>query len=99
MQSFSGDDNTYAWWASVIDLRLSNSLVDVDIPVFVGQGTEDMMAPPVSAQKLQQAFQQAGKTNLMLKEYNGLDHSFTDKANKNHLVEVCTDAISWILSH
>lgn len=99
LQSYSGDDNTYAWWASVIDLRLSNSLVDLDIPIFVGQGTEDIMAPPVSAKKLLQVFQQAGKTNLYLKEYAGYDHSFTDLSNKNHLVEVCTEAIGWMLKH
>lgn len=99
LQSFSGDDNTYAWWASVMDLRLSNSLIDLDIPIFVGQGTEDIMAPPVSAKKLLQVFQQAGKTNLYLKEYAGYDHSFTDLSNKNHLVEVCTGAIGWMLKH
>ena len=82
-----------------MDLRLSNSLVDLDIPIFVGQGTEDIMAPPISAKKLQQVFQQAGKTNLYLKEYIGYDHSFTNQEHKNHLVEVCVDAISWILKH
>jgi dienelactone hydrolase len=96
-KSFSGDDNTYAWWASIVDLRLSNSLVDLNIPIFVGQGTEDMMAPPVSAKKLQQAFQQSGKKNFYLKEYEGYDHSFTDKEQKSHLVEVFMEAISWIL--
>ncbi|MEO5943785.1 MAG: alpha/beta hydrolase-fold protein [Ferruginibacter sp.] len=99
LESFSGEDNTYAWWASVMNLRISNSLVDLDVPIFVGQGTEDIMAPPASAKKLQQVFQQAGKNNLYLKEYVGYDHSFTDQANKNHLVEVCTDAISWMLKH
>lgn len=99
LQSFSGDDNTYAWWASVINLRLSNSLVDLDIPIFVGQGSEDVMAPPISAKRLQQVFQQSGKTNLFLKEYAGYDHSFTDLLHKNHLAEVCVDAISWILKH
>ena len=97
LQSFSGEDNTYAWWASVMNLRLSNSLIDLKAPIFIGQGTEDMMAPPISAKKLQQTFQKAGKTNLYLKEYIGYDHSFTDKEHKNHLVEVCIDAISWIL--
>ena len=80
-----------------MDLRLSNSLVDLDIPIFVGQGTEDIAAPPVSAKKLQQLFLQAGKINLYLKEYAGYDHSFTDQAHKDHLVEVCIDAISWTL--
>lgn len=99
LESFSGDDNTYAWWASIMNLRLSNSLIDLEVPIFVGQGTEDIMAPPLSARKLQQVFQQAGKNNLFLKEYVGYDHSFTDQSNKNHLAEVCIEAISWILKH
>ncbi|HSK12589.1 MAG TPA: hypothetical protein VK907_05205, partial [Phnomibacter sp.] len=31
-RSYSGPDNTFAWWHSMMDLRLSNALVDLDIP-------------------------------------------------------------------
>ncbi len=96
-QSYSGDDNTLAWWASSTDLRLSNSLIDLTIPIFVGQGTEDLMALPASAKKLQQDFIDKKKTNLYLKEYQGYNHSFTDKDHKNHLVEVYLEAIDWMM--
>ncbi|MEO7524398.1 MAG: alpha/beta hydrolase, partial [Ferruginibacter sp.] len=98
IQSYNNEDNTYAWWASSTDLRLSNSLVDLKIPIFVAQGTEDMMALPASAQKLQKVFLERKKYNLQYKEYIGYDHGFRDKESKSHLGEVLTEAITWILN-
>jgi pimeloyl-ACP methyl ester carboxylesterase len=96
-KSYSGDDNTYAWWASIIDLRLENALLDLQIPIFLAQGTEDMMAPPISAQKLHEDFVKKGKTNLYYKEYKGYNHEYKDEKNKSHLVEVVTEGIKWML--
>jgi pimeloyl-ACP methyl ester carboxylesterase len=98
LKSYSGEDNTYAWWASIIDLRLENSLLDLKIPIFLAQGTEDMMAPPVSAQKLHEDFIKNGKKNLYYKEYKGHDHEYKDKNNESHLVEVIMEAIKWMLN-
>lgn len=97
LKSYSGEDNTYAWWASIISLRLENAFLDLKIPVFLAQGSEDLMAPPVSAQKLNQDFINNGKTNLCYKEYQGYNHEYKDKNNKSHLVEVVMEAITWIL--
>lgn len=98
LKSYSGEDNTYAWWASIIDLRLENALLDLDIPIFLAQGSEDLMAPPISAQKLNENFSKSGKTNLYYKEYKGYDHEYKDKNKKSHLVEVIMEAIKWMLN-
>jgi pimeloyl-ACP methyl ester carboxylesterase len=98
LKSYCGDDNTYSWWASIIDLRLENSLLDLKIPIFLGQGSEDIMAPPISARKLNENFLIQGKTNLHYKEYEGYDHGFSDRQHQSHLVEVFTEAIRWILN-
>lgn len=95
--SYSGSDNSYAWWNSIMDLRLSNVLLDVNVPIFLGQGTEDLMAPPESAEKLNAAFVAAGKKNLFYKLYPGYDHGFNDKNEKSHLSEVFREAIKWML--
>jgi esterase/lipase len=97
LKSYSGKDNTYAWWASIVDLRLGNALLDLKIPIFLAQGTEDMMAPPVSAQKLHEDFIKNGKKNLYYKEYAGYNHEYKDKNNESHLVEVIMEAIKWML--
>jgi len=96
-KSYDGDDNTYAWWASIIDLRLENALLDLNIPIYLIQGTDDMMAPPISAQKLNQDFLKNGKTNLFYKEFSGYDHEYKDKKGNSHLVEVITEALKWML--
>jgi len=98
-RSYSGEDNTYAWWNSIVDLRLENALLDVQVPIYLAQGTEDMMAPPASAQKLNEDFIKAGKKNLFYKEYKGYDHEYKDAAHKSHLVEVAMDAVKWILNN
>lgn len=96
-RSYSGEDNTYAWWNSILDLRLNNCLIDLDIPIYLAQGSDDMMSPAISAQTTIKAFLDRGKTNLFYKEYAGYDHSFLDKAGNSHLVEVVTESIRWIL--
>lgn len=96
-KSYSGADNTYAWWSSIVDLRLENCLLDLSIPINVVQGSSDIMAPPISARMLYENFVKEGKANLFYKEYEGLDHSYVDGAGNSHLVEVITESINWIL--
>ena len=97
-KSYSGADNTYAWWSSIMDLRLENCLIDLDIPIYLVQGSTDIMAPPISAQILNENFVKQGKTNLLYKEYKGYDHAFFDEAGNSHLVEVITECINYILN-
>ncbi|MEO5888595.1 MAG: alpha/beta hydrolase [Ferruginibacter sp.] len=97
VKSYSGDDNTYAWWNSIMDLRLENALLDLQIPIYLAQGAQDMMAPPVSAQRLNESFIQRGKTNLCYKEYKEYSHGFSDRENKSHIGQVFTEAIKWML--
>ena len=97
-QFISGIDNTHAWWTSIIDLRLENILIDLNIPIFLGHGTEDLMAPLRSAQRLSDTFRKAGKTNLFYKEYAGYNHAFTNQEKESRLVEVFMEAMEWILN-
>ena len=95
-KSYEGEDNTYAWWASIIDLRLQNALMDLKVPIFLAQGSEDMMAPPISAQKLRDQFVNSGRMNLYYKEYKGFDHEYKDPNGKSHLVDVINEGLLWI---
>ena len=96
-KSYSGADNTYAWWNSIIDLRLENCLLDLTIPIYLAQGSKDIMAPPISARTLNESFIKKGKTNLFYKEYEGYDHAYFDRDGNSHLIEVITEAIDWVL--
>ena len=98
-KSYSGADNTYAWWNSIVDLRLENCLLDLSIPINIVQGGRDIMAPPISARTLDEHFMTAGKTNLYYKEYAGLDHGYSDEEGNSHLIDVITESINWILNN
>jgi pimeloyl-ACP methyl ester carboxylesterase len=97
LKSYEGKDNTYAWWASIIDLRLENVLLDLTIPIYLVQGTADIMAPPISARKLNEDFIAKGKKNLFYKELDGYDHVYIDKAGNSHLVEVIYELLEQLL--
>jgi esterase/lipase len=98
-KSYDGEDNTFKWWASIIDLRLANTLLDLDIPIYVADGSEDLMMPALSAQKLNEEFIKQGKTNLVYKEYKGFNHEFADSTGKSHYAEIFIQAIAWMLSN
>lgn len=97
LKSYDGEDNTYAWWASIIDLKLENALLDLNIPIYLVHGTEDIMAPLIAARKLNESFTAKGKRNLLYKEYEGYDHGYNDKNGASHLVEVVMEQIEWLL--
>jgi dipeptidyl aminopeptidase/acylaminoacyl peptidase len=96
-KSYEGEDNTFMWWASIVDLRLANTLTDLNIPILLVHGTEDIMMPAASAKKLNEAFSQKGKTNLVYKEYQDYDHGYNDKKGQSHYVEVFLDAVNWMV--
>jgi dipeptidyl aminopeptidase/acylaminoacyl peptidase len=83
-KTYECEDNTFMWWASIIDLRLVNTLADLNIPILIVHGTEDIMMPVASARKLKEAFAQNGKTNLVYKEYQDYDHGYNDKKCESH---------------
>jgi len=95
--SYSGEDNTYAWWNSIVDLRLLNCLVDLKVPIYLAQGGEDIMSPSISAQATQEQFIDQGKTNMHYREYEGYDHGFSDSEGNSHLIQVVMESIRWIL--
>ena len=97
LKSYNGHQNTYAWWSSIMDLRLQNALLDLTIPIYMAQGAQDLTAPPASARLLKEAFIRNKKSNLIYKEYPDYDHAFTDKINESHFTEVVTEAIKWLL--
>lgn len=96
-ETFHGDTNTLAWWASIIDLRLQNVLVDVNIPILVCHGENDPYAPVAGARLLKDAFAKRNKTNLEYRELRGLDHGFTDSEGRSSLEAVYTSSLKWLL--
>ncbi len=76
-------------------------LLQIDVPIFVGYGTKDIISD--NCDLLPIDFISAGKSNLTVKPYFGLDHSFyqvvdgkPDHRNGAHFGDVVNDITNWI---
>ncbi len=87
-----GDDNTLRWWASIIDVRPSNILVNVRAPILIMQSEKDEMSPPAAARMVVERFKAAGKTNLTYRELPGLNHGLRDAQGKPGFGPVLAEA-------
>lgn len=66
--------NPYRWWSDIMDIEPLPDFLKLNIPVLVGIGEQDESVPVDSARFLESKFNEAGKTNLILKVYPGADH-------------------------
>jgi len=78
-------------------------LLKIDVPIFIGYGTNDPIAENDDLIPLDLIRQ--GKTNYTLKPYVGLDHNFfelkdgiPDRRNGAHWMDVINDVLSWTRS-
>jgi len=88
-----------AWTTFSIDY--TPYLFKINIPIFIGYGTEDIIAD--NCDLLPIKFIQNGKTNLTLKPYIGLDHNFfelkdgkPDYKNGKRWTDVVKDIVKWM---
>lgn len=96
---YDGDGNTLAWWASIIDIRLQNTLLDLSIPILIVHGEADEFAPIEGARLVADAFQKQGKRNLAFRELPKLNHSFADANGHSFLEGTYTSSLEWLLDH
>lgn len=66
--------NPYRWWSDVMDIEPLSDFLRLNIPILVGIGEQDESVPIESARFLESKFNEAGKSNLILKVYPGADH-------------------------
>jgi pimeloyl-ACP methyl ester carboxylesterase len=97
IEVFSGDSNTLMWWASILDVRLSDTLLNFRRPILLIHGNEDQAAPVAGARSMAQMFARADKKNLKYWELAGYNHGFVDKDGKNHVEAVYDQALTWLL--
>lgn len=72
-----GPDNSWRAWASRLNTRLANTLVDVRSPFLIVHGENDFNGTPVeSARKLVEALEQNGEAPYTYWEVSGMEHSF-----------------------
>lgn len=74
--------HSYKYWASFLDIDIGNELIQLDIPIVAAMGEKDEAVPVDAARRLQAAFEQAGKRNLVLLIYPNANHRLEDREQK-----------------
>ena len=95
--------HTYKRWSSFANTSPLESLVDLDIPIYLANGSLDENSV-LSADYLNLEFIKKGKTNLTYKTYSGYDHQFNQlifedgqfKQAIPQLTNVLKDGFKWL---
>lgn len=66
----------YKRWSTFMFYRSLDDLVEIDIPIFMGQGEKDMMSAVESARIVEKKFSEMKKNNLTYVEYQNKRHGF-----------------------
>ena len=75
-RSWAGEENTFRVWASRINARLTNILIDTDTPILIVHGANDVESVPVtSARKLVEDLKAAGRGSVTYWEIPDMAHS------------------------
>lgn len=85
--------NTWRWWDSILDVRALNALEQVDAPILIVQGADDVQCPLESARIIEERFAALKKHNLTLRRYPGVKHDMTTPAGARAIDET----LQWIL--
>jgi pimeloyl-ACP methyl ester carboxylesterase len=97
----------YSRWSSYFRHAAIDSLVRIDVPIFLSHGSKDESVPIESADFIAAEFLRRGKKNLTYRRYSGLDHSYyscrpmtkeCDRIKGNKFPEVIRDFLQWVES-
>lgn len=91
-----GNGNTLKWWASIIDLRPSNTLKLTRAPILIMQSDHDEMTPVASARAVVEDFKNAGLKNLTYVELPGLTHGLRTLDGKPGWEPVLNQVRNWL---
>lgn len=93
-----GNGNTLKWWASIIDLRPSNTLKLTRAPILLMQSDHDEMTPVASARAVAADFKRAGLNNLTYVELPGLTHGLRTTDGQPGWKPVLNQVRTWLAS-
>jgi len=69
-----GKNNSYHYWRSMLWYNQADHLINLNNPILLIHGTEDINCPVESARKMQEVFKNNNKSNLIYWELEDLDH-------------------------
>jgi len=96
LESWLGDANTYATWASRLDAVEANVLKEARFPVLLFHGTEDNSVPVSSARALAGALGVPNGT-VIYHEIEGMGHGLGSGLSEDHAAELHENFRDWLL--
>ena len=66
---------TWRYWLELRELKPTERLLELTVPILVGMGEADSLMPIETAWYVRDRFRELGKTNLTILTYPGADHS------------------------
>ena len=95
-QTWLGGDNTWKMWASYLHYRPLDFLVQLEIPIYLVHGGNDIDSPVETAEAVVAEFDRLGKSNLVYRYWPTLDHSWKDPEGNSHNLEVAAEIVAWL---
>lgn len=97
LESWLGDANTYATWASRLDAVEANVLKEARFPVLVFHGTEDNSVPVSSARALATALSSPQGT-VVYHEVEGMGHGLGSGLPEDEALALQKSFLDWLLT-
>ncbi len=85
-----------AWWRAVFGIDQLAVLRETRTPVLLIQGAEDEAASTAAARRLAGALARAGRDNVRLVIYPGLDHRLRGRDGVSQMARVTADMSTWL---
>lgn len=90
----SGHSSVY--WESLFRFDQLFALSNISVPILAVQGANDSNASTVPAKQLIDALKDQGKKNIAYREYEDLDHSFSDSHGVSRRDMVISEMRKWL---
>lgn len=95
-KTWAGGTNTYKWWASILNVRPLEYMLDLDIPILLMHGDRDTSSSIETSRLSDNQFKLKEKKNLSYKEYKGYDHNWNNEKGENKTKDILIDLVSWL---
>ena len=86
----------YAWWHNALTIDQEDVALKIDSPVLLIQALLDTSVSPSHAAAMAKNLESFGKSNLVYKEYDNLDHSLNDGFGEPQMSLVVKDIETWL---
>lgn len=87
----------YAWWHNALTIDQENVALKIDSPLLLIQARLDKSVSPSHSADMANNLKNLGKSNIVYKEYENLDHGLKDVFGDSQMSLVVKDIETWLM--